>query len=189
MAVVALQFAALLVLLAPAQFRASMATTTVVLKTEPVDPVDLMRGHYADLSYEIGRLGEDQVEWTADGGPGQGLGAARGPRRGDTVYVFLDPGPGFSKAISASTDRPPPGTIFIRGTVTGLGSSRDYAVSVKYGIEKVFISEARARRLEYATEPLAVTVKLDGEGRANVISVEQVKEKKPKQAPETSPTR
>jgi uncharacterized membrane-anchored protein len=53
--------------------------TEVTLRTVPVDPLDLFRGRYVRLSYEISRV---PVE------PGVGP--------GDTVYVALRPGDGRS---------------------------------------------------------------------------------------------
>jgi uncharacterized membrane-anchored protein len=71
--------------------------TVVTLRTVPVDPIDLFRGRYVRLGYEISRLPVDQ-----------------GTAPGDTVYVALREGDGRWVGDRATPRRP--GGTFIRGT-------------------------------------------------------------------------
>jgi len=86
----------LIVLAVPAPKLAAYAVgTPVVLRTVPVDPVDLMRGRYAMLGYEVGReaaarglpngpvyvtLAPGEPAWRAGHGRADGLRSGRGAR-------------------------------------------------------------------------------------------------------------
>ena len=124
--------------------------TEVRLKTAPVDPVDLFRGRYVALRYEISSL-------PVDGDV----------RRGDTVYVVLERSAEIWTGGSASTSRPEDGT-FIRGRVTSGDRSR---ASIEYGIETYFVDEDEAPELERSSGRLVVDVVLDDDGRARIDGV------------------
>lgn len=122
--------------------------TQVTLATVPVDPIDLFRGRYVTLSYEISTL-------PARGGPG----------RGDSVYVPLRREGDRWTGAFALTRRPDGGT-FIRGTWEG-------PQRIVYGIETYYADEDEARRLEReAGGGLLVHVVLDGGGRARISGIE-----------------
>jgi uncharacterized membrane-anchored protein len=124
--------------------------TEVTLRTVPVDPIDLFRGRYVELRYELSSL---PVE------PGTGA--------GDTVYVALREGEGRWVGDRATRGRPGGGT-FIRGTYTGS--------TIEYGIETYYADEDEAPRLEdEAARGMNVRVVLDGDGRARISKVEAVR--------------
>jgi uncharacterized membrane-anchored protein len=125
----------------------------VTLRTVPVDPVDLFRGRYVTLRYEISTL---QVE--------------DGIESGDSVYVPLH------EAESAWTGSfgyasPPPDGKFIRGTVRQLAGQR---AQIQYGIETYYADEEDARLLERAGT-LLVRVAVDDGGQARISRVEPVR--------------
>ena len=115
---------------------------TVVLKTQPVDPFDILRGQYLTISYEI-----STVNLTSEA------------KEGDTVYVSLKEGDDkIWHAEKVSLIKPDEG-IFIRGTAKqswrGLG--------VEYGIEQYFFEkDAHIPRMDSAK------VKIDGSGQARI---------------------
>jgi len=125
--------------------RALASGTEVTLRTAPVDPIDLFRGRYVTLRYEIAPGGAIRPE-------------------GATVFVPLtragDVWTGGQPSLS-----PPDGT-FIRGVVTPSG--------IRFGIERYFTDEDEARRLEGAG-PLLVDVVLDGDGGARIAGVRPVR--------------
>jgi uncharacterized membrane-anchored protein len=122
----------------------------VVLRTVPVDPIDLFRGRYVTLSYEISRLP-----------------VARGTARGETLYVRLHEREGLWVGERATRERPAGGT-FIRGRYEG--------GSIEYGIETYYADEDEAPRLEAeARRGLDVHVVLDDDGRARISGVEAVR--------------
>jgi len=125
--------------------RALASGTHVTLRTAPVDPVDLFRGRYVTLTYELGRV------------------SAFGPE-GTTVYVPL------RRAGDVWVGGPPslvrPDETFIRGVVTPSG--------IRFGIERYFTDEREARRLE-AAGPLLVDVVLDDDGGARIAGVRPVR--------------
>lgn len=118
---------------------------TVILKTQPVDPFDLLRGQYLIINYEISR-----VDLPAD------------VKEGDTVYVSLKEGDDkIWHAEKVLLSKPDSG-IFISGTAKqswrGLG--------VDYGIEQYFFErDAHIPRMD------SVKVKIDGSGQARIVEL------------------
>jgi len=118
----------------------------------PVDPVDLFRGRYVTLRYDI-----------------SGVQVSESVQIGDTVYVPLHEEGGYWSGSFGFPD-PPPGGKFIRGTVRY--SDRDSA-DVEYGIETYYADEAEARRLGLAG-PLNITVVLGDDARARISRAQPV---------------
>ena len=116
----------------------------MTLRTVPVDPIDLFRGRYVTLRYEISAL-------------------PTGAPDGTTVYVPLRDG-GRSWVGGLPTTQRPEGT-FVRGVVDG--------GSIRFGIERYFTDEDEARRLE-AAGPLLVELVLDEKGTARIAGVRPV---------------
>jgi uncharacterized membrane-anchored protein len=125
----------------------------VTLRTVPVDPVDLFRGRYVTLRYEISMLGVEG-----------------GMEPGDSVYVPLHEAEGAWTG-SYGYASPPPDGKFIRGTVRQLAGQ---SAQIEYGIETYFTDEEDARRLERAGT-LLVTVAVDDGGQARISRVEPVR--------------
>ncbi len=131
----------------------------VVLKTEPVDPRDLFRGHYARLNYSISTI--------------RGIKPAGGGRlkKHDRVYVALKPGDnGYWNAVAINQDMPKskPGMAVIRGEVRWNG---DRMINLRYGIERYFAPKAEALRLERLGRekvPIGVIVRLSSDGEAAI---------------------
>lgn len=131
--------------------------TEIILKTQPIDPRDLLRGSYVNLNYEISSPGS-LVE------PSQFL-------NGDTVYVSLarDTG-GVWWATGASRAKPTSG-IFLKGMVVDSGGFR--SMTVRYGIESYFVDPERASELETAARrgALYMRVAVDSNGTGVVRGV------------------
>ncbi len=145
----------------------------IVLKSEPVDPRDLFRGHYVRLGYAISRLkGDDRLL--------KGLGHLK---RNQTVYVTVKPGAdGYWVLDSASTVMPPPedGKVTLKGRV-------EYPVfphggRVSYGIERYYAPRKKALALEKRMarssaargreeRPLGVIVRVAPNGRAAIAGL------------------
>jgi uncharacterized membrane-anchored protein len=116
--------------------------TEVTLRTVPVDPLDLFRGRYVTLRYEI-----------------SGLPRPPGAEPGETVYVALRRDGDRWTGDRATRERS--GRTFIRGTVSDGG--------IVYGIETYYADEDEAPRLEReAREGLDVRVVLDDDGKARI---------------------
>jgi uncharacterized membrane-anchored protein len=120
--------------------------TDVVLRTAPVDPVDLFRGRYVELRYDISSLPTNA-------------------RMGTTVYVPLAKADGVWRGNRATTQRPADG-VFIRGRVVGPDR-------IVYGIETYYADEDEAPRLEReAGDGLFVHVSIEPDGQARIDKVE-----------------
>jgi uncharacterized membrane-anchored protein len=125
----------------------------VALRTVPVDPVDLFRGRYVTLRYEISSLDVEE-----------------GIQPGDSVYVPLyETGEAWTGSFGFTS--PPPDDTFIRGTVREVAGR---SAEIDYGIGTYFTDEEDARRLEGAGT-LLVTVAIDDGGQARISRVEPVR--------------
>ena len=117
----------------------------VILKTQPVDPFDLLRGQYLIINYEI-----------------SGADLSAEAKEGDTVYVLLkESDDKIWHADKVLLNKPNNG-VFIRGTAKqswrGLG--------VEYGIEQYFFErDAHIPRMD------SVKVKIDGSGQARIVEL------------------
>ena len=151
-AVVAVQALALVALIGVNEL-ALAGGEKVTLRTVPVDPVDLFRGRYVTLRYEITTV---QVP--------------DGTRPGDTIYVPLYE-VGDAWQAQFALPKAPTGGTYVRGTVRSVAQG---TADVEYGIETYFTDEGDARRLELAGQ-LLVTVVLEDDGRAHISRVEPVR--------------
>jgi uncharacterized membrane-anchored protein len=117
----------------------------VLLKVEPVDPRDFLRGDYVWLSYEIRNV---PVKLVANAPAGEFIPEA-GP-----IFVRLGKDPdGYWRPRSASLrfaeGEPPAGEIDLRGTIASawtLGPDDSFAVN--YGIERFYVPEGEGRAIE-----------------------------------------
>ena len=116
----------------------------VLLKVEPVDPRDWLRGDYVRLGYEIGSVPVKLL----DKAPANGSVTQNGP-----VFVRLGKdGDGYWRARSAALGAPSPpaqGEVDIRGDVSGgqsLGS--DASLRVQYTIDRFYVPEGEGRAIE-----------------------------------------
>jgi uncharacterized membrane-anchored protein len=132
----------------------ALATGTEVrLATVPVDPVDLFRGRYVTLRYEISRATLHEPVDT-----------------GETVYVPLRRvGETWIASGPATTSRPDSDT-FIRGRARH-GNDRPTEIEVEYGIETYYADEDEAQELERHAGSLLVDVVIDDDGKARVEEI------------------
>lgn len=144
----------------------------VTLKTAPIDPRDIFRGHYVILSYEISQLQLDKLS---------GDDAFAG---NDAAWVELAPGEETWNAVAIWRERPEPadGNKIIRGRVTYVTDNRPFTrvgpdsdpdgglmrsedacpgcivAFLQYGIESYFVPEGEGRVLEEERNAGALTV-------------------------------
>jgi uncharacterized membrane-anchored protein len=130
---------------------------TVLLKTTPIDPRDLLRGDLIQVQYEISRLKRADVEW--DDAPICCYG---------TLYVELEKqDDGYWKAVAVHGMRrhSHDGTVLIKGEIQG-----EYELAtaeIQYGIEQIFIPEGSGGELPSGRDHvIAVEVKVDRFGNA-----------------------
>ena len=117
----------------------------VLLLAHPIDPHDLFRGEYVQLSYDISSL-EPHA------------------RTGARVYVPLRRVGRHWDGERVLARRPTDG-VFIRGRV-----GRNFGIRIRYGIESYFVEEGKARRYEEALSEgrLYADVALDDDGDAHL---------------------
>jgi len=125
----------------------------VLLKTQPVDPRDWVRGDYVILSYEISRLPSD-------------INTVENISRGNSVYVLLEPDKNDSKYHTAKEITPaaPEEGLFIKADVLSTGAN---SIRLKYGIESYFVPEGEGKEIEkYRGGELDIEVAVDQFGNA-----------------------
>jgi uncharacterized membrane-anchored protein len=105
---------------------------TVLLHVVPVDPRDLLRGHYVTLSYDASRM------WP--------MGITRHDGIGKTVYVTIAPDKDgrHYHAVGAALTPPDPDSnpLFLRGTATEAG--------IRFGLESFYVQEGKGQAYEDA---------------------------------------
>lgn len=138
----------------------------IVLKTEPVDPRDLMRGDYVRLGYtDVSSIDEGLVE---GGWPAQDTTAP--------VWLILAPGSdGAYVARAASFSRPSAvggeevvlRSLPVRITVARPGNRLNSIGPLNFGIERYYVPEGEGLEIEKAQNEgrttVAVRVSADGE--------------------------
>jgi len=124
------------------------------LRARPVDPLDVFRGNYVVLRYEISSLPV--------------LGEVR---QGETVCARLEESDGEWRASYADPARPS-GTVICGRARNDAGPGE--TVAIEYGIETYYASAERAREIEgsIARGQLYVVVDLDDDGSARIERLE-----------------
>lgn len=151
----------------------------VLLKVEPVDPRDLLRGDYVRLGYDISRI---EVEKIANLPQGE-----QATVEGPIVVRLKKDADGYWRATSASlgTDSTvaAAGEVDIRGEVTdGWSLTPGSTVRVDYGIERFYVPEGEGlaieeemRKRNSGSEPelrsfgIKVAVASDGTGQIKAL--------------------
>ncbi|MBD2121590.1 GDYXXLXY domain-containing protein [Trichocoleus sp. FACHB-262] len=172
---------AALILTIPAQsLHTQLTGRTVILKTAPVDPYDLLRGYSVTLSYDISRVdtlrqlpGWSEVEQ-------QKAANSEWPATNFFYLVLEAPGaastnpPSPWRAIRISSDRPAnlaQNQVILRGQINNS--------TVQYGLERYYIPEDQrdainqninTAQANQAMQPIVVEVKVDAQGNAVPLS-------------------
>ncbi len=154
--VVAIQFLILLSVIGFKQYTI-WTSETVLLKTAPIDPRDLLRGDDVRVQYDISTIALDEV-------------AGDDPYCG-TFYVELqrgDDGYWGAVALHGRRERSLDGTVLMKGdAVCHEEVGLDETISVEYGIEQVFVPEGSGDDLPSGRDhTIAVEVKVDRFGNA-----------------------
>lgn len=118
----------------------------VLLKVEPVDPRDLLRGDYVRLGYDISALPAKTIV---------NLPAGAAVPEGGPIWVRLEKGAdGFWQPTSASlgtafATSPAEGQVDVRGTVlSGWSLDKEETIHVDYGIGRFYLPEGEGRAIE-----------------------------------------
>ena len=120
--------------------------TSVILKTQPVDPFDVFRGQYITIGYDISNI--QNIE---------------GAKENDQVYISLKEGPDkIWNADGISLKKPETG-IFIRGTLRQSWRG----LRPEFGIEQYFFE----RDGHVETRNMRVEAKIDASGQARIIKL------------------
>ena len=139
----------------------------IVLKTEPVDPRDLLRGDYVSLNYNISRIsvGDIRSERAFDGDT---VGAVY-------VRVRQESGNRPAKILAASLDAPLPdapanGEVDIKGKSFNRWMEGAATIRVEYGLERFYVPEGEGREIErgLGVRPFTMRVAVGENGDAQI---------------------
>lgn len=140
-----------------------MGGTEVLLRIEPVDPRDWLRGDYVTFRYDASTI------------PAYLVSGRQQVRNGDLVYVVLadDRYSKYMKVRNIQLDKPKSGEIFIKGRVesgggntSGMNNWSSNSIRVAYGIEQYFIPEGTGRNMSFWNRDAGALVALDEDGNA-----------------------
>lgn len=141
----------------------------ILLKVEPVDPRDLLRGDYVRLGYEAGL-----VDRTIFANPPVDTDRSAN----EAVYVRLArSSDGYWRPVSASMGEPAANRsdqqVDLRGTLTGyerVGENNARMIQVNFGIERYYVPEGEGRMIEtnMAIRPFGILAAIDSNGAAQI---------------------
>lgn len=128
------------------------AETDVLLRIEPVDPRDPLRGDHLTFSYTISNLESYLFNYSPI-------------RNGDTVYVPLEQQGKYWIAVFGVQKTKPIGEekIFLRGKIFRSFGNR---IRIIYGIEDYFIPEGTGQDFTFWGQEVAARVSVDENGNA-----------------------
>jgi uncharacterized membrane-anchored protein len=141
----------------------------ILLRIEPIDPRDLLRGNYITFRYQ----GISNID--------SALARTEQIRKGDTVYVVLEQNEKYWIARSVQKTKPAEGEVFIKGKVAGgeiepentFSDSPPWdwrlphpGLNIVYGIEEYFIPEGRGQEVNFGRQEVAARVAVDENGNA-----------------------
>jgi uncharacterized membrane-anchored protein len=139
--------------------------TEVVLKTEPVDPRDLLRGDYVTLGYELSQIPESEIT----GFPSASY------TDGSYVYVVLKKAADGLWAKSRVSAEPvadlKEGELLLRGrALSGFTPQSNDSVRVRYGIERFYVPEGEGQEIETAQQKKRIdaVIVVDKNGKAQI---------------------
>lgn len=143
--------------------------TEIMLRINPVDPRDMLRGDYANFEYDISYLNpfyafEEQI------------------KNGDTIYVVLWKSGKYWSAGRIQKSKPMEGELFIKGKVESGGTESKANQSsypgydtpmlhIVYGIEEYFIPEGKGQNFSFWDKESAAMVVIDNNGNASLKSI------------------
>jgi uncharacterized membrane-anchored protein len=140
----------------------------ILLKVEPVDPRDLLRGDYVRLGYEIASIPTNLISNI----PADASYTVAGP-----VHVRLKKqDDGYWRAVSATLYQQPANPpaaeeVDIRGHVgEGWNLGEGTSISVDYGIERYYVPEGEGKAIEQdlRVRPFGLKVAVAGDGTAQI---------------------
>ena len=139
----------------------------ILLKVQPVDPRDLLRGDYVRLDYEIGTIPVDIVT----NAPAGEFASISGP-----IFVRLGKDEdGYWRPRSASLGTPgnaaPAGEVDLQGKVrSGWRLAPGASFSVQYGIDRYYVPEGEGRAIEtdMRERPFAILAAVGADGTAQI---------------------
>lgn len=143
----------------------------VVLKVEPIDPRDLLRGRYVQLAYEARRVPVKNPQTRRTLSDNDGYGTA--------VFVIFEMGPdGHHVPVDLALEKPEDGIFMAaisRGAAT-VSTGRLEAIDVDYGMGRFYTNEQRAPLLEQrmrAGDITTVVAAVDASGRPQIKALRQ----------------
>lgn len=137
----------------------------VLLKIEPVDPINPLRGDYITFQYSnISNLNQYDDQ-------------GREIKNGDIVYVILRQGQEYWELSSVSKSKPKGGQLYLAGRVESGGVDslsnklpnqdpllKEVLIHVVYGVEQYFVAEGKGRDFSFSDKEASAKIFIDNNG-------------------------
>lgn len=144
--------------------------TDVLLRIQPVDPHDVLRGDYITFKYSSI---SDINSYMYDG---------KQIKDGDSVYVILRKDGEYWTAVNIQETRPSDSNVYIKGKVVSGGIQNNPGIyqgqqfgnsnlHVVYGIEQYFIPEGKGRGFSFWNKKAAAMVVIDKNGNSVIKQI------------------
>ncbi|MGO7989324.1 GDYXXLXY domain-containing protein [Rhizobium leguminosarum] len=150
------------------QSRASILSdgAEVLLKTEPVDPRDFLRGDYVVLNYDISSVPVQTVSGGIPAEAGERVLWVRLKKQEDGFWTVTE---------SSFHELPPqPETVILRSQPFYSGGlAAGDSMRVEYGIERYYVPEGEGKPIEEARNDgnVAIAVRVSADGSAQIRSL------------------
>lgn len=130
----------------------SLTGTEVLLKIQPVDPRDPLRGDYVTYQYEISRLPRSSFP---------ALLFPKGPAYGEQVFVpLVKAGDYWTAGYPVLQESPrKKEAVYLKARVVDTGES-DF-VRLEYGLEQYFIPEGAGQRVSFFNREAFAKIRVD----------------------------
>ncbi|MEH7348092.1 GDYXXLXY domain-containing protein [Gottfriedia acidiceleris] len=150
-----IQFILLLALLGNIMYFKQSADTFKI-KSESLDPIEPLLGHYAALSYDFDSI--TMKDWKGNGKP----------KEGETVYIVFQKGQNDIYQLNYVTDHRPKHSKYIKVTVEyvywGSGEDEDVdEINLKHNLSRFYIPESQMDKYNKGGSKYIVTVQQKGD--------------------------
>ncbi|MGG0178423.1 GDYXXLXY domain-containing protein [Gottfriedia acidiceleris] len=145
-----IQFILLLALLGNIMYFKQSADTFKI-KSESLDPVEPLLGHYAALSYDFDSI--TMKDWKGKGKP----------KEGEKVYIVFQKGQNDIYQLDYVTDHRPKHLKYIKATIQYVFLEEDEEIVINHNLGRFYIPESQMDKYNQGESKYIVTVQQKGD--------------------------
>ncbi|WP_176547167.1 GDYXXLXY domain-containing protein [Bacillus sp. AFS053548] len=145
-----IQFVLLLALLGNIMYFKQSADTFKI-KSQSLDPVEPLLGHYAALSYDFDSI--TMKDWKGNGKP----------KEGENVYIVFQKGQNDIYQLDYVTDHRPKHTKYIKATIQYTYIGEEKEIVINHNLSRFYIPESQMDKYNRSGSKYIVTVQQKGD--------------------------